>query len=118
VPLQEVLSELVSSGPSSKTVGRHYDRLLNALGPELSILCDVPVDDIARSASPVIAEAVSRLRAGEVTREAGYDGEYGVIRLFEEAELQELTADSLLFGERMTRNRASSPLAARTTAGR
>ena len=30
-------------------------------------------------------------------REAGYDGEYGVIRLFEEGELKRLTAGGLLF---------------------
>jgi ATP-dependent DNA helicase UvrD/PcrA len=35
----------------------------------------------------VLAEAITRLRAGKVIREAGYDGEYGVIRLFEDGEL-------------------------------
>ena len=30
-------------------------------------------------------------------REAGYDGEYGVIRLFEEGELKRLTSGGLLF---------------------
>jgi hypothetical protein len=32
-----------------------------------------------------------------VIREAGYDGEYGVIRLFEEGELDRLTKGELLF---------------------
>ena len=64
-----------------------YDRVIGALGPELSILGEVPVEDIARAESSVLAEAITRLRAGEVIREAGYDGEYGVIRLFEDGEL-------------------------------
>lgn len=105
VPLPEMLGELVASGPSSKTVDRHYDRLLAALGSELSILRDVPVDDIARLASPLVAEAVARLRAGTVIREAGYDGEYGVIRLFTESELRRRTAGALLFGEPVARKR-------------
>ncbi|HWB30297.1 MAG TPA: UvrD-helicase domain-containing protein [Vicinamibacterales bacterium] len=99
VPLPEVLSELVSSGPSSQTVGRNYDRLLATLGSELAILRDVPVEDIARSSSPLLAEAVTRLRAGRVIREAGYDGEYGTIHLFEEAELRQLTNGGSLFGD-------------------
>ena len=87
VALPEILSEIASSGVSSKTVERLYDRVIGALGPELSILSEVPVEDIARGGSPVLAEAITRLRAGKVIREAGYDGEYGVIKLFEQGEL-------------------------------
>src|SRR5262249_20431571 len=35
----------------------------------------------------LVAEAIARLRDGEVIKEAGYDGEYGVIRLFHPEEL-------------------------------
>jgi DNA helicase-2/ATP-dependent DNA helicase PcrA len=90
VPLPEVLSEIAASGVGSKTVERMYDRVVGALGPELSILGEVPVEDIARAESSVLAEAITRLRAGKVIREAGYDGEYGVIKLFEEGELKRL----------------------------
>src|SRR5262249_32054738 len=55
------------------------------------------IEDVARAASPLLAEALARLRKGEVIREAGYDGEYGVIRLFEERELKRLTAGDVLF---------------------
>ncbi|MFI4988543.1 MAG: UvrD-helicase domain-containing protein, partial [Alphaproteobacteria bacterium] len=97
VPLPEVLSELASTGPASRTVERHYDRLIASLGPELAILQSVPLEDIARADSSLLAEAIQRLRAGTVIREAGYDGEYGVIRLFEKAELKRRTAGGLLF---------------------
>ena len=99
VPLPEVLSEIVSSGPSSKSVERSYDRLVATLGPELTILRDVPLEDIARTTSSLLAEAIARLRAGTVIRDAGYDGEYGVIRLFDESELRRLTVGGSLFGE-------------------
>ena len=81
VPLPEMLSEIAASGVGSKTVDRMYDRVVGALGPELSILGEVPVEDIARAESSVLAEAITRLRAGKVIRDAGYDGEYGVIKL-------------------------------------
>ena len=57
----------------------------------------MPIEDIARAGSSLLAEAIARLRAGQVIREAGYDGEYGVIRLFEESELKRLTSGGLLF---------------------
>ncbi|WP_165988435.1 UvrD-helicase domain-containing protein [Streptomyces sp. YIM 98790] len=87
VPLPEMLGEILSVGPKTKAVRRETDRLTAALGPELAILERVPVDDIGRH-SPLLAEAVARLRRGEVIRDAGYDGEYGVIRLFDPAELR------------------------------
>jgi DNA helicase-2/ATP-dependent DNA helicase PcrA len=90
VPLPEMLSEIAASGVGSKTVDRMYDRVVGALGPELSILGEVPVEDIARAESAVLAEAITRLRAGKVIRNAGYDGEYGVIKLFEDGELKRL----------------------------
>ena len=66
VPLAEVISEIASSGVQSKTVGASYDRLVSTLGAELDILEAVPVEDIARNASPLLAEAITRLRAGQV----------------------------------------------------
>jgi superfamily I DNA/RNA helicase len=97
VPLPEVLSEITASGPASRTVERGYGRLLSALGPELSILQSVPLEDIARADSALLAEGIARLRAGKVTRDAGYDGEYGVIRLFADDELCSRTAGGPLF---------------------
>lgn len=109
VPLPEVLSEIWASGPASKTVERRYDRLVAALGPELSILQSIPIEDIARADSSLLAEAITRLRAGNVIREAGYDGEYGVIRLFEEAELKRLTAGGLLFDAPILKRQPEAP---------
>jgi DNA helicase-2/ATP-dependent DNA helicase PcrA len=97
VPLPEILSELTSSGPTSKVVEQGYDQAIAKLGAEFDVLQEVPPEDIARAGSPLLAEAIARLRAGKVIREPGYDGEYGVIRLFEAAELKRLTAGAMLF---------------------
>ncbi|MCC6775407.1 MAG: UvrD-helicase domain-containing protein [Hyphomicrobiales bacterium] len=107
VPLPEILSELTASGPATQTVARGYDQAIARLGPELGILQTVPVEDIAHAGSPMLADAVARLRAGDVIREAGYDGEYGIIRLFKEGELARLTRGALLF-ETPTASRPSS----------
>jgi DNA helicase-2/ATP-dependent DNA helicase PcrA len=89
VQLPLIMSELLGFGPKSKRVLREIEALTTALGPELAILQDVPVDDI-KGHSPLLAEAIDRLRRGDVIREAGYDGEYGVIRLFDPGELARL----------------------------
>ncbi len=99
VPLPEILSEILEVGPKSRRVTSHYESLLGRLGPELPLLNTVPVEDIRPAASSLVAEAVSRLRRQEVVREAGYDGVYGTIRLFEDGELRGLTRGASLFGE-------------------
>ena len=87
VPLLEILSEIMQVGVSSKSVTYEYENLLQKLGSELSILREIPIDDISKAYSPLLGEGISRLRAGKVIKHPGYDGEYGVIRLFEPDEL-------------------------------
>ena len=99
VPLPEILSEIHQVGPRSKRVARHYESLLGQLGPELQLLNTLPLEDIAPASSSLVTEAVSRLRKQEVIRHAGYDGVYGTIRLFEDAELRRYTRGASLFHE-------------------
>ncbi|MDR1009492.1 MAG: UvrD-helicase domain-containing protein [Rickettsiales bacterium] len=87
VPLQEILAEILGVGTSSKSVVAAYETLLAKLGPELTILRQTPIEDIAKTGGATLAEAILRLRAGKVIRSPGFDGEYGVISLFNEGEL-------------------------------
>ncbi|WP_263253954.1 UvrD-helicase domain-containing protein [Saccharopolyspora rosea] len=89
IPLPEIVGEIVGVGPKSKTVFGKVSDLTAAHGPELAILREVPVDELRRT-DGAVAEAIERLRTGQVLREAGYDGEYGTIRLFDPAELTRL----------------------------
>lgn len=86
VPLPEIISEINGVGPQSKSVVCEYEKLIQKFGSELSILRQVPVDELSKH-SPLLGEGISRLRQGKVIRHAGYDGEYGVIKLFEKDEL-------------------------------
>jgi DNA helicase-2/ATP-dependent DNA helicase PcrA len=82
VPLPEVLGEVHGTGASSRRVQQEMEKLLARLGPELAILRTVPPEEIATVGGNRLAEAVRRIRAGQVQAEGGYDGEYGVIRVF------------------------------------
>ena len=56
-------------------------------GTEFTVLRELPIEDIKRHSGHLIAEGIRRLREGKVTRLPGFDGEYGVIKLFESNEI-------------------------------
>ena len=82
IPLPEVLGEVYGVGAGSKQVDGEYMKLLARLGPELTILRDVPLPDIAQAGGGRLVEGIGRMRRGEVVAQPGYDGEFGVIRVF------------------------------------
>jgi uncharacterized protein (TIGR00375 family) len=86
IPLPEIIAEAIKVGAASKAVTGEYMKLLTKLGNEFKILLDIPLDDIEQAGSPLIREAVARTRAGQVNIAPGYDGEYGRIKIFDEAE--------------------------------
>jgi DNA helicase II / ATP-dependent DNA helicase PcrA len=105
VQLPEILGEIAGVGPKSKSVTAQVTALVERFGPELSILGEVPLSDLAAGAPSIVAEAIGRLRRGDVRREAGYDGVYGTIRLFDPGEL----AGAALFDlPRTTRKRRAA----------
>ncbi len=90
IPLPEIIAEGLKCGVNTKKVNALYFSMLEKLGNEFKILLDVPLDDIERAGSPLLREAISRMREGKVHIAPGYDGEYGKIRIFEEVERKEI----------------------------
>lgn len=86
VPLPEVIAVSTGHSAAGSKVQSLYENMLHRLGPEFSILRTVPLEDIRLTAGSQICEGIRRLRRGEVDRSPGFDGEYGVIRLFSAAE--------------------------------
>lgn len=82
VPLPEVLGQVHGAGAASKRVALEYEKLLGRLGPELRILLETPLAAIRAAGGERLAEGIDRMRRGQVDAQGGYDGEYGVIRLF------------------------------------
>ena len=111
VPLPEVIAASEGGSATGKKVGAKYEAMLAALGPEFSILREVPLEDIRAAAGPCVAEGIRRLRAGQVVRRPGYDGAYGVIELLSPAEREDLKGQVSLFG-------VEAPKAAKTARGR
>ncbi len=108
IPLPEMLGQVYDVGAGSRRVDAEYMKLLGRLGPELVILRDVPVEEIAAVGGERLAEAIDRMRRSEVIAQPGYDGEYGVIRVFGAATAQVSTAQIGLFGDELVERRAES----------
>lgn len=86
IPLAEILAELHGvKSVSSPRVQQQYHQLLAEFGNEFSILRTVPTGEIKRRGFIQLAEGLERMRAGQVTVTPGYDGVYGVIKVFDPA---------------------------------
>jgi len=97
IPLQEIISETKKVGANSKAVSREYFHLLDKLGNEFRILMETPLDDIERAGTPLLREAISRMRSRRVNIIPGFDGEYGKVKIFEEVERKEIKGQTRLF---------------------
>lgn len=98
IPLPEILGEILGLGPAAKETQRQYGQAISRFGSEFALLLHTPVAALAEW-SPLLGEAVRRMRSGEVLRQPGYDGEFGVIRVFSEGELERLAGQASLFGD-------------------
>lgn len=97
VPLPEIIGASVGHSASSAKVVREYETMLRKLGPEFSILREIPLEEIRSVSGILISEGIQRLRKGQVTRLPGFDGEYGIIQLFTPRELDQLDGQMSLF---------------------
>ncbi|MCH8310942.1 MAG: hypothetical protein IIB17_10695, partial [Chloroflexi bacterium] len=83
--LQQVVAEALGFGVNTKRVQKAYTQLIETCGAELGILLHTPTADIA-DALPEngqrVAEGVSKVRAGDIYIEPGFDGQFGKVQVW------------------------------------
>ncbi len=82
VPLPEIIAEALGVGKGSKKVSLAYQDLIKKGGNEFKILLDLSLADLEKITTPEIVLGIKNVRAGNVDISAGYDGVYGVVKVF------------------------------------
>ncbi|MBD3238048.1 MAG: hypothetical protein GF332_00200 [Candidatus Moranbacteria bacterium] len=82
IPLLEIIAELNQVKTIGKKVLEQYQNLYSNLGSEFAILRQVPIDQIKAAGFQTLAAGIERLRLGKVSIQPGYDGVYGIIKVF------------------------------------
>jgi uncharacterized protein (TIGR00375 family) len=84
VPLSEILAESLGSLVQSDKVKLEYERLVKEFGSEFSVLLSTPIDQIKKFSGERIGEGIERVRKGDIVIEPGYDGVFGVVKIWNE----------------------------------
>jgi len=87
MPLDEILAFCMNAGTESQKVRDAYIKLVEKSGSELSLLLDLPEEEVRRLAPLPVAEGILKSRKSDVRVFPGYDGVPGKIVLFDEGEL-------------------------------
>lgn len=95
VPLMEVLAEVLQTGVSSKGVVQKYESLINQFGGEFKVLMETELGQLASVGEERLAEAIKRVRSGEVVINPGYDGEFGKVSIWPQGEQEEKRTEQM-----------------------
>jgi len=82
VPLQEIIAQCLNTSPATKKVAGQYDLLINSFDNELNILINTSLKEIEKVSGPRIAQAISKVRVGDISIDPGYDGQFGKVTLW------------------------------------
>lgn len=105
IPLKEMLGELEGVGPNSKKVDRRYMELIKKGTAELELLLETSLEEIESLGGHDLAEAIRRMRNRQIHIQEGYDGEYGVIKVFAPGESPVADSSNSLFKDFVEENR-------------
>jgi PHP family Zn ribbon phosphoesterase len=82
VPLMEILSESLKSTTASQKVIIEYENLTKNLAPEFELLTQTKIEAIEKLAGSRVAEGVKKVRKGDIVIEPGFDGVFGVVKIW------------------------------------
>jgi DNA helicase-2/ATP-dependent DNA helicase PcrA len=93
IPLEEVIAETYGTGVGKKVLAT-YEKMI-AAHTEFDILLDLSREEITKVSDSMIADSLIRIREGKVHIEGGYDGIFGKIHLYTDAERKKAKQTSL-----------------------
>lgn len=97
VPLNEIIAEVFEMAPSSLKVKSLYDTLVENLASEFDILLKLKREEIEKIGGKEIADAIIKVRNGNIFISPGYDGEFGVVKIEKEKKIEEKIEQEAIF---------------------
>ena len=85
VPLNEIVAEALGKSAECQSVWDVAFRFIREFGDEYTVLAEASIADLCRVAPERVGEGIDRMRRGRVRIAPGHDGEYGTVRLFDDA---------------------------------
>jgi PHP family Zn ribbon phosphoesterase len=82
VPLQEIIAEAIGSPVASNKTQFHYQNLTDKLDTEFNILLHTSKEKITEFSNAEIAAGVEKVRTGDIVIDPGYDGVFGVVKIW------------------------------------
>ena len=96
VPFDEIVAEAKGMGKTSQAVEKEYRTHVAKFGTEFDILLKASGEELKKHLPVRIAEGVLRVRKGQLTIKAGYDGDYGVVSIFGDDQAKENKSEQQL----------------------
>jgi PHP family Zn ribbon phosphoesterase len=84
VPLLEIVAESMGSTVQSQKTKNLYFLLLKTFGTEFDVILKTPIDAIATTVNEKVAMGIAKVRKGDISIHPGYDGEYGIVKIWDE----------------------------------
>jgi len=82
VPLQEIIAEAIGSPVASKKTQAHYETLVSHFNGEFIVLLTADLKEITKISTVEIADGVRKVRSGDIVIDPGYDGVFGVVKIW------------------------------------
>ena len=86
VPLLEIAAESLGFSVNSQKAKDLYAKLCSELTSELHVLLRALIADIAKVGGGKLAQAVTKVREGNIAIDPGYDGIFGKVQIWQEGE--------------------------------
>jgi uncharacterized protein (TIGR00375 family) len=89
VQLIQIIAESMSATVSSQKVVNVYNDICFKFGSELEVLLKTPAFEIRKNFGERLAEGIEKVRKGEIVILPGFDGQYGIVKIWDDKKVTE-----------------------------